>query len=269
MTNTLWSHGWQHTRLPVLHYLPEFAQIQVHGFSDSFFFFFHQTSFNLGEFTNSSLPLKKTPKKKKKEKKQSKTNKWDLIHPFTIPFVELSFSFCFLLLRFSSFDKKMTVHFLKYISIQHLCVWRGDQLSLASHVWNFHKPEHQNVFLMPFFFHTARFSRSVVSDILWHHGLQHTRLPCSSLTPEACSDAYPSTEWCHPTVSSSVIPFSSCLQSFPASGSFQMSQFFPSGGQTLEFWLQHQSFQWICRTDFLRMDWLDLLIVQRTLKSLF
>ena len=57
--------------------------------------------------------------------------------------------------------------------------------------------------------------------------------------------------WCHPTISSSVFPFSSCLQSFPASGSFQMSQFFASGGKVLEFQLQHHSFQWIFRTDFL------------------
>ena len=57
--------------------------------------------------------------------------------------------------------------------------------------------------------------------------------------------------WCYPTISSSVVPFSSCLQSFPASGSFQMSQFFPSGGQTIGALFQHQSFQWISRTDFL------------------
>ena len=57
--------------------------------------------------------------------------------------------------------------------------------------------------------------------------------------------------WCHPIISSSIIPYFSCLQSFPASGSFQMSQFFPSGGQSIKFQFQHQSFQWIFRTDFL------------------
>ena len=72
--------------------------------------------------------------------------------------------------------------------------------------------------------------RSVASDSLWPHGLQHARLPCPSPTPGACSNLCPSSRWCHPTVSSSVIPFS-CLQSFPASGSFPMSQFFESGGQ--------------------------------------
>ena len=80
---------------------------------------------------------------------------------------------------------------------------------------------------------TYEFSRSVVSDSLQPHGLQHTRLPCPSPTPGACSNSSPSSQWCHPTISSSVIPFSSCLQSFPASGSSPMSQFFASGGQSI------------------------------------
>ena len=79
---------------------------------------------------------------------------------------------------------------------------------------------------------SVQFSRSVVSDSLWLHGLQYTRLPCPSPTPGACSNSCPSNQWCHPTSSSSVVPFSSCLQSFPASGSFQMSQFFTSSGQS-------------------------------------
>ena len=77
-----------------------------------------------------------------------------------------------------------------------------------------------------------QFSPSVVSDFFQLHGLQHTRLPCPSPTPRACSNSCPSSQWCHPTISSSVIPFSSHLQSFPASGSFPMSQFFASGGQS-------------------------------------
>ena len=72
-----------------------------------------------------------------------------------------------------------------------------------------------------------------MSDSLRPHGLQHTRLPCPSSTPGACSCSHPSSWWCHPTISSSVIPFSSCLQSFPASGSFPMGQFFASGGQII------------------------------------
>ena len=74
---------------------------------------------------------------------------------------------------------------------------------------------------------------SVVSDPLQLQGLQHTRLPWPSPSPGVCSNSCPSNWWCHPTISSSVIPFSSCLQPFPASGSLQMSQLFPSGGQSI------------------------------------
>ena len=77
------------------------------------------------------------------------------------------------------------------------------------------------------------FSHSVVSNSLWSRGLQHARLLCPSPTPRACSNSCPWSQWCHPTISSSVILFSSCLQSFPASGSFPKSQFFPSGGQSI------------------------------------
>ena len=78
-----------------------------------------------------------------------------------------------------------------------------------------------------------QFSRSVVSDSLQCHGLQHARLPCASPTPRACWNSCPSIWWCHPTISSSVIPFFSWLQSCPASGSFPVSQFFSSGGQSI------------------------------------
>ena len=80
---------------------------------------------------------------------------------------------------------------------------------------------------------SVQFSHSVVSDCLQPHGLQHARLPCPSPTPGAYSNSRPLDQWCHPTMSSSVIPFSSRLQSFPASGSFPMSQFFTSGGQSI------------------------------------
>ena len=75
------------------------------------------------------------------------------------------------------------------------------------------------------------FSCSVMSNSLLPHGLQHTSPPCPSPSPRACSNSCPSSRWCHPTISSSVIPFSFCLQSFPVSGSFPMSQFFTLGGQ--------------------------------------
>ena len=81
--------------------------------------------------------------------------------------------------------------------------------------------------------HSVQFSCSVVSDSLRPHGLQHARLPCPSQTPEGCSDSRLSSQWCHPTISSSVIPFSSCLQSFLASGSFPVSRLFASGGQSI------------------------------------
>ena len=80
---------------------------------------------------------------------------------------------------------------------------------------------------------SVQFSRSVVSNSLQPYGLQHTRFPCPSPTPRACSNSSPSSWWCHPTISSSFVPFSSCLQSFPASGSFPMSQFFASSGQSI------------------------------------
>ena len=86
-------------------------------------------------------------------------------------------------------------------------------------------------------FSSGQFNRSVMSDSLKPHGLQHMRLPCPSQSPRACSNSCPSSLWCHPTISSSVVPFSFCLQglllpdAFPASGSFPRSQFFASGGQ--------------------------------------
>ena len=80
---------------------------------------------------------------------------------------------------------------------------------------------------------SVQFSHALVSSSLQPYGLQHTKLPCPSPTPGACSDSHPSSWWCHPTISSSIIPFSSCLQSFPTSGSFLRSQSFTSGGQSI------------------------------------
>ena len=83
------------------------------------------------------------------------------------------------------------------------------------------------------YFSSVQFIRSVVSDSLRPHELQHARPPCPSPTPEVYSNLCSLSRWCHPTISSSVIPFSSCLQYFLASGSFLMSQFFESGGQSI------------------------------------
>ena len=87
--------------------------------------------------------------------------------------------------------------------------------------------------LLLFYFVSVQFSPSVVSDSSWPHEPQHTRPPWPSPIPGVYPNPHPSSQWCHPTISSSVIPFPSCPQSFPASGSFQMSQLFPSGGQSI------------------------------------
>ena len=106
-----------------------------------------------------------------------------------------------------------------------------------------------------------------MSNSLGPHGLQLTSLLCSPLPLGVCSNSCPSlfNQWCYFTISFSADPFSSFLQSFPASGCFLMSQFFASGSQSM---LQHQSFQWIFRIDFFRIDWFDVLAVQGTLQSL-
>ena len=114
-------------------------------------------------------------------------------------------------------------------------------------------------------FSSAQFSRSVVCDSLRPHEWQHTRLPCPSPTVRVHPNPCPSSQWCHPTISSSVIPFSSCPQSFPASGSFPMSQLFTCGGS---FSLNISPSNEHPGLISFRMDWLDLLAVQGTLKSL-
>ena len=83
------------------------------------------------------------------------------------------------------------------------------------------------------FVSSAQFSHSVVSDSFWTHGLLYARLPCPSPTPRAYSNLCSLSQWCHPTISSSVVPFFSCFQSFPASGSFPVSQFLASGAQSI------------------------------------
>ena len=115
----------------------------------------------------------------------------------------------------------------------------------------------------------VQFGCLVMSNSLGPHGRQPSRLSCPSPTPVAYSNSCPSSWWCHPTISSSVIPFSSCLQSFPALGSFPMSQFFAWGGESIgvsasKSVLPMNTQDW---SPF-RMNWLDLLAVQGTLKSL-
>ena len=115
----------------------------------------------------------------------------------------------------------------------------------------------------------VQFRSSVVSDSLRPHGLQHTRPPCPSRNSGVYSNSCPLSWWCHPTISSSVVPFSSHLQSFLASGSFPMSQFFTSSGQSIEVSASTSVLPMnISGLISLGMDWLDLLAVQGTLKSL-
>ena len=101
--------------------------------------------------------------------------------------------------------------------------WKSRKWQMQISGWYLHGDEERG---------SVQFS-SFVSNSLRPHGLQHSRLPCSSTTPRACSNSCPFCQWCHPTISSSVVPFSSCLQSFPESGYFPMSQFFTSGGQRI------------------------------------
>ena len=114
-------------------------------------------------------------------------------------------------------------------------------------------------------FSSVQFSHSVMSDSLWPHELQHARPPCPSPSPGVHSNSCPSSWWCHPAISSSVVPFSSCPQFFPASESFPMSQLFAWGGQSTGVSastsvLPKNTQDW--------MDWLDVRAVQGTLKSL-
>ena len=115
----------------------------------------------------------------------------------------------------------------------------------------------------------SQFSCSVVSDSLQLHGLQHARPPCPSPTPGACSNSRPLSLWCHPTILSSVVPFS-CLLSFPASGSFPVSQVFASGGQSIGVSASASVLPMNEHPGLIsfRIDWFYLLTVQGTLKSL-
>ena len=117
------------------------------------------------------------------------------------------------------FDKCITYGTVTALKLQNTSFYHLQQFTWA--------PPH---YLLQF--SSVQFSCSVVSDSLWPHGLQHARFPCPSPTPGAYSSSCTLSRWCHPTISSSVIPFSSRLQFFPASGSFPMSQFFTSGGQS-------------------------------------
>ena len=113
--------------------------------------------------------------------------------------------------------------------------WSGSHLlsmkvrKIKTNIWS----SISNSASYPIKFSSVQFSRSVVSNSLQPHGSQHARPPCPSPTPRVHPDSRPSSQWCHPTISSSVVPFSSCPQSLPASESFPMSQLFAWGGQSI------------------------------------
>ena len=130
------------------------------------------------------------------------------------------------------------------------CWWRHEEIKTLPHSWQelnqynlsgnlgkvyFKSLKNAYTLILQVYrsFSSVQFSHSVMSDSLLPHELQHARPPCPSPTPGLYPNSYPLSQWCHPTISSSVIPFSSCLQSFPASGSFPMSQLFASGGQNI------------------------------------
>ena len=117
-------------------------------------------------------------------------------------------------------------------------------------------------------FSSVQFSCSVVSDPLRPHEPKHARPPCPSPTPGVYPNSCPSSQWCHRAISSSVVPFSSCPQSLPASGSFPMSQLFAWGGQSTGVSASASVLPMIPGLISFRMDWVDLLAVQGTLKSL-
>ena len=116
---------------------------------------------------------------------------------------------------------------------------------------------------------SVQFSYSVTSDSLWPHGPQHASLPCPSPTPDAYSNSCPSSWWCHPTISSTIVPFSSELQSFPASGSFPVSQLLSDGQSIGNFSFSISPSNAYSGLISFRIDWSDFLALQGTLKMQF
>ena len=142
---------------------------------------------------------------------------------------------------------------MKLVSL-NLLHWQADSLPLVL-------PE------KPCVFSSAQWP--VASDSLWPHGLQHTRPPCPSPAPRVYSNSCSLSQWCHPAISSSIMPFTSCPQSFPASRSFETSQLFASGGQKIwSFSFNISPSREYSGLISFRMDWFDLLAAQGTLRSL-
>ena len=125
---------------------------------------------------------------------------------------------------------------LFFSSVSLPCSFKKTFISLPAILWNSaFSWVYFSLSPLPFssLLSSVQFSRSIVCDSLWPHELQHARFPCPAPTPGACSNSCPSSQWCHPTISSTVVPFSSCRLSFLASGSFPMSHFFTSSSQSI------------------------------------
>ena len=125
----------------------------------------------------------------------------------------------------------VTTILVQFSSVTHLCPTLCDPMNCSMPGLPVHHQLPKST--QTIIWLSLQFSRSVMSNSLQLHGLQHTRLPCPSPTPRACSNSCPLSQWCHPTISSSAVPFSSRLQSLPASGSSSMSWFLASGGQSI------------------------------------
>ena len=154
------------------------------------------------------------------------------------------------------------------VNARHWLLCMGADL-IGDKCWDLREPQScwRNISITNSIFYgvcSVQFSHSVMSDSLQHHGLLHARPPCPSATPEACSNSCPSSQWCHPTISSSVL-FSSCLQCFPATGSFLISLFFTSFGQNWSFRFRFSEYSGFISFS---IDCLELLSVQGTLKRL-
>ena len=143
------------------------------------------------------------------------------------------------------------------------CCSQYDIICLSFSCWFVHSTTNSPIHKARFQFSSVQFSHWVMSDSLQPHELQHARPPCPSTTPRVHPNPCPLSRWCHPTISSSVIPFSSCPQSFPGSGSFPMSQLFASGGQSIgSFSFNISPSNKHPGLISFKMDWLDLLAVQ-------
>ena len=162
----------------------------------------------------------------------------------------------------------LTLVFLKHFKWLNKCISIELKIQIYTHWnnWCFRCSSQLSQIIISAGVLSVQFNHSVVSDSWRPHGLQHARPPCPSPTLRVYSNSCPLSRWCHPAISSSVIPFSSCPPSFPASGSFQMSQYFVLGGNSVG--VSASASVLPINIQDSRMGWLDLLAVQGTRKSL-